>query len=117
MNAPLYNILGYNFIYRNRKANSRGGVAMYIRNDIKYVLRPDLEVNIDTEFESIFIEAKINNDTVIVGEVYRIPNTSEILSIERYEQITTKLVNVPHHIILGTDQNFDFLKVEKKNIP
>ena len=33
-----------------------GGALFYIKNDINYKLRPDLNINKDKELESIFIE-------------------------------------------------------------
>ena len=47
----------------------------------------------------------------IVGEIYRVPNTSEITSINRYENITKKLSEMPQNVIIDTDQNSDYLKV------
>ena len=50
-------IPGYKLTYRNRQTGSRGGVAMYIRDDLNYIIREDSYVNIDDKFESIFVEA------------------------------------------------------------
>ncbi len=38
-NANMFQIPGYNFIYRNRETNRRGGVAMYIRQGIQFTRR------------------------------------------------------------------------------
>ena len=111
--TKLYKISGYKLICRNRVMNRRGGVAMYIKDNIKYKLRKDLEINIDGEFESLFIEAQLNNKQVIVGEVYRVPNTSEIDSITRFDTILNNLVSSKLDIIIGTDQNFDYIKIEQ----
>ena len=46
-----------------------------------------------------------------MGEIYRVPNTSEHDSIERYETILKQLVHYKN-IIVGTDQNFDYLKID-----
>jgi hypothetical protein len=92
--------------------NRRGGVAMYLKDNIKYKLRNDLEIHIDGEFECLFIEAQLNNKQVIVGEVYRVPNTNEIDSIARFDQILNNLENSKLDIIIGTDQNFDYIKIE-----
>ena len=51
----LYNMPKYNCINRFRKQRRGGGVSLYIRNDIKYMSRPDL-VYFDGEMESLFIE-------------------------------------------------------------
>ena len=54
---------------------------------------------------------KNGNRGTIVGEIYRVPNTSEITLINRYENITKKLSDMPQNVIIGTDQNFDYLTV------
>ena len=57
------------------------------------------------------IQNKYGNRGTIVGEIYPVPNTSEITSINRYENITKKLSDMPQKVVIGTDQNFDYLKV------
>ena len=104
-NAHLFKLPNYNFIYKNRKIKSKGGVAIYIRDNIQYNLREDLSIFIEGEFESIFIESINNGQTSIVGEIYRIPNTSVNLSIQRYEAILQKMESSNSQVIIGTDQN------------
>ncbi len=69
-NCAFYNIPGYNLVCRNRQTGSRGGVAMYIRDDLNYMNRDDISINIDGEFESIFVEVNSNNASCIFGEIY-----------------------------------------------
>ena len=108
-NAHLFKLPNYNFIYKNGKIKSKGGVAIYIRDNIQYNLRED--IFIEGEFESIFIESINNCQTSIVGEIYRIPNTSVNLSIQRYETILHKMESSNSQVIIGTDKNFDYLKI------
>ena len=89
-NKNLYNISGYNLFTNNRSAGKRGGVAIYIRDNISAKIRPDLEVNVENEFESIFIEATFAGEKTIIGEIYRVPNTNESDSIDRYDAILKK---------------------------
>ncbi len=42
----------------------------------------------------------------IVGEIYRIPNTNETESLNRYEYVLNKLPIDNYRIILASDQNF-----------
>ena len=104
---------GYNLVCRNRQINTRGGVAIYIKDTFKFKRRYDLEVNVDGEFESIIIEAEFNNSKVIVGEIYRVPNTSESDSISRYDTILNTLLNNKMDTMLGTDQNFDYVNIDQ----
>ena len=48
---------------------------------------------------------------LIIAEIYRIPNTNERQSIARYDEVMSSLVNTKCDILLGTDQNFDYVKV------
>ena len=67
------------------------------------------------EFESIIIELNNKKHNLIVGEIYRIPNTNEQTSIERYEQIIKNLHTHKGDIIIGTDQNFNLLNTSCHN--
>ncbi len=112
-NAPLYNIPGYSFCYRNRIGSTRGGVALYVRDDLKFKLRDDIAINVDGEFESIFVEISGQGiSSTIVGEIYRIPNTNEIVSIERYQTILNRIASLKLDTIIASDLNFDLLKVQ-----
>ncbi len=55
----------------------------------------------------------MQNYKAIAGEIYRIPNSNEAQSLSRYEDILNKLQNYKNNIIIGTDQNFDYLKIDK----
>ena len=63
--------------------------------------------------ESIVIEVKAIYDkqNAIKAEIYRVPNTNDHISIERYDEFVTKLSQTKMDIIIGTDQNFDLMKV------
>lgn len=106
----MFQINGYNFVCRNR-TKSRGGVGIYITSNIRYSVRTDLGLNIEGEFESIFIEAKSINHRFIVGEIYRVPGTNTSISIARYDQILEQLESEKCDVYLGTDQNFDYAKI------
>ena len=62
-NAHIFKLPNYNFNYKNRKIKAKGGVAIYIRDNIQYNLREDLSILIEGEFESIFIESINNGQT------------------------------------------------------
>ena len=66
---------------------------------------------IEVAFESIFIESINNGQTSIVGKIYRIPNINVNLSIPRYETILHKTESSISQVIIGTDQNFDYLNI------
>ena len=66
-----------------------------------------MAINVENEFESIFIEI-----SMIIGEIYRVPNTNETQSIERFHNITNKIKTTHCKAFIGTDQNFDLLKYD-----
>ncbi len=57
-NAGMYDISGYSFVCHNRKSLTRGGVAIYILNELNYKVRNDLCLNVEGEFESIAVEVE-----------------------------------------------------------
>ena len=85
---------------------------MYINSDIQYKIRDDLSIFHEGEFETIFIET-VHNPT-IVGEIYRVPNTGIKSSLNHSESLMSKLMG-NKSVIIGTDQNFDFLKIKINN--
>ena len=98
-----------------RKNRSGGGVSLCIYNTVKFTRRLDLEY-FDAEMESIFIEidSSIFNtkSNVIIGLIYRMPDSSVEIFIERMDTI----LNVIHKekkicYFLG-DLNLCFLKCD-----
>ena len=92
---------GYKLVCRNKQTGSWGGVVMYIRDDLNYIIRDHISVNIDGKFESIFVEVHSKTGNCIFGEIYRVPNTNEILSISYYETILNKLQHIKKRHCIG----------------
>ena len=65
-NETQYDISGFHpLIAKSRPDNSdRGGVAFYVRDDLDYIERPDLNLFIPFVFESLFITLKPINLTL-----------------------------------------------------
>lgn len=108
----LCEIEGYHFEKEFRKMKTKGGVGIYISNELKYINRKDLAFFIEGKVESCFIEV-INKQgkNIIMGEVYRIPNTDPTLLTENYKTLFKKIKEEKKELIIGTDQNLDFLKL------
>ena len=85
-------------------------MAIYIRNDIDFIIRDDIGLFIEGEMESIFVETTHKGHKMLVGEIYRVPNTDPVVAIERYDNILDKIQNV-HNVIIGMDQNLYLLKI------
>ena len=91
-NCDLYNIDGYNCVEIHRPVKTGGGVGSFIRNNIPFQIRNDL--NIHNEFcESIFIE--IDKDifdkkkNIIIAVIYRPPGSD----IKVFNEIFYELLN------------------------
>ena len=116
LNVAQYKIPGYKLVPVNRKTITKGGVAIYIKQDFVYKERDDLSDYHEGEFEAAFVEIKDMNKTLIVGEIYRVPNTNENAALTRYEAVLERIHdNKPSLCIIGTDQNFDYMKINKHN--
>ena len=112
-NADKFSIPGYNFVHKSRKSLSKGGVAMYIADKYTFVERQDLCINVEGEYESIAVELNSQNGgrNLIISEIYRIPNTSERESLARYDKMVCNICSTNSDVILGTDQNMDYMKI------
>ena len=110
----MFPIPGYNFVQVSRSSLTRGGVEIYLLNDINYKERQDICMNLEGQFESIDVEVKTKNSkhNIIIAEFDRVPNTNERLSIERHDQMVTALGHTKCDLMIGTDQNFDYMKVD-----
>ncbi len=102
---------GYKLLSEHRKKLTKGGVAIYINKKLKYIERADLSIFEEGFFESCFIELSMHNKNVVIGEIYRVPGTSENNFISKYEDLLHRIKNEKKDIIIGTDQNLDYLKV------
>ena len=114
-NKNTVDIDGYTLREDHRQNMTQGGVAVYINNKLQFVPRPDLAIFDEGVFESYFIELTAEGRNIIVGEVYRIPNTNQQLFLERYQSIIDKIKLEKKDIIIGTDQNLDYLKIQQHN--
>jgi len=112
-NAEAYNLPGYKFIYKNRTKEQRGGVAIYVKDIYNFTLIEEVSFFDEGVYESIFIKAKAGSESVIVGEIYRIPNTNLPKTLGLYEKTLDILNDSKDKVIIGTDQNLNYLNIEK----
>ena len=104
---------GYTFIHEN-SPTIIGGVAMYIKNSIKFE-RPG-KYNFEVSgCENIWIDVKLNNNkNLVIGTVYRHPKQNPSFFIEKFSEIL-HLLNVDNAtcFILG-DMN---ININKSKMP
>ena len=106
-NDPDLKILDYKFIGRHRSNRKGGGVGFLIKKTLK-ARAIDLTLNSDSA-ESLFIEVKGNQDNMLVGSIYRAPNTNVGDFIDSYQVLGEKLHKYKN-ILIGLDHNLDLLK-------
>ncbi len=81
----------YKLFSEHRKNMSKGGVAIYVHKTLKYKERDDLRIFDEGFLESCFIELTMQTKNIIVGEIYRVPGTSEGTFITKYEDLISKI--------------------------
>ena len=102
---------GYEFIGNNRKNKKGGGVGIFVLNTLKHKVRKDLHVESKC-MENITTEIMCNRKNIVVGSIYRPPNTNHSEFMDHYTELIRKIKNENKEIILGMDHNLDFLKSE-----
>ncbi len=107
----LVSVCGYNVLRRDRKGGPGGGVCIYIRNDLNYLRRLDLEKD---EIETLVIEIFIKySKSLLVSVVYRPPDCSKYLNRNFdhvFADFVATAVSENKEFILSGDLNCDYLK-------
>ena len=110
-NENLYKLSGYNFESRPRNSGKGGGVGVYVKENVSYIRRKDLE---NENIENIVIEIIIKESkNVLIATHYRPPNSSKHLC-EKFNDIFNESLSLycsesKETILLG-DLNADYLK-------
>lgn len=108
--ATMCNIDGYNHIFDVRKNRIGGGTSLFISKNIKYQLRPELNIFND-DINSVFVEldksTTSNNKPIIVGLIYRPPNTSTVIFNNSLEVLLNMVTKSSIDIYMMGDFNID----------
>ena len=117
-NCDLYELSSYVFVERHRHTRKGGGVGIFIKDYVSFQDRNDL-YSIDDMFESIFIEIDKNvfnkNSNIVIGVIYRPPNTDINCFNESLNVILDKLKNENKLCFLMGDYNINLLNSDKHN--
>ena len=105
----LVQIPGYQLVCNNRKNRKGGGVGILISNHIKFRERKDLTNNTNVT-ENCFIEILSSKGNIIVGSLYRPPNTVEDRFHELIDYVLESSNKESKQLILGMDHNLDLLQ-------
>jgi hypothetical protein len=107
-------LCGFKMEYNYRTLKTQSGVAVYVNEKLEYNSRNDLGVFHEGVMECCFVEliTEKNRKNIIIGEVYRVPGTDENFFLEEYNNILHNIGKENKDLIIGTDQNLDYLKSE-----
>ena len=111
-NTSRLHIPGYTYVGKVRQGKKGGGVGFLVRDDLKFRKQPDLEVTSEI-LENNFIELKCNRENVLIGSLYRPPNTNEKKFLSCYKKLVTNLSKQKLPYIIGLDHNMDLLKIDR----
>ena len=110
-------LAGYHeLILRCRDDGIRGGVGLYLKSMIHFIIREDISVFIPHDCESLFVEIINNNGrNVVVGVVYR-PSTEPHADVDIFASNMEHIMDTIQHenklgLVMG-DMNIDLLKFE-----
>jgi len=105
-------IPNYKYCEKHRSSSRGGGVAIYIQEDINYVVRQDLDMYCCDEFEFICIQIEDQTGGKIIACVYRPPNSNLSCFNESYSKLLDKLMSEKHEIYIAGDFNVNLLSHE-----
>ena len=110
--SPVLSIPGYETYQCNRVGKKGGGVAILLAAIYRCKIL-DIKLN-SAEFESVFIKLELQNgECVVLGSIYRPPNTDQKKFNEEYHMIITQLKKECQNVVIRLDHNMDFLKSSK----
>ena len=109
-NVKFYPFHGYNIVSKERTSKRGGGIALAIKEDVKYIQRPDISIFNDV-CETLFIEIFKPGKNVIIGVCYRPPGQSVKAYLNHLKEMLS-VVNSEHkECILMGDFNVDLMKL------
>ena len=113
------NIPGYHEFIFEPTETTHGGTGFYMKDNIDYVIREDLQINSPSDFESMFIEIQFpKKKNLIIGCVYRHPTSN--ISVQDFtnlhlDTILQKISLENKQCALMGDFNVDLLKTDSNN--
>ena len=105
------NIVGYQPPIGMGTEAAKGGVLIYVKDDINYMPRDDLNMHKPKELESFFIEIiNARGKNTLLGTIYRHPCMDQNTFIDDYiKPLNDKLIAENKKTFIAGDFNFDLL--------
>ena len=115
VNSDMYSIPNYRGVHKTRNGRRGGGVSLFIHESIEFTNRDDLSLLFNDVIESVFVEIDksvfCSTTNIIIGEVYRPPNTSVDEFNECLEHLLTYVGRSNALCYLMSDFNINLLNV------
>ena len=90
-------------IRRDRSFQAYGGVAVYVKSNLKCKPRPDLCI---PQLEATWIETKLDQETLLIGTFYRPPGAN-VAYWDLIDQSVQLASNTPYKVVILGDLNAD----------
>ena len=94
---------------KDRQGDSHGGVILYVKNNIHYTRRQDLELR---GVESIWIELTLKHKHILFGVFYRPPNSEAVIFSAIEDSINLAVDSGVNDIIITGDFNLNMQNVQ-----
>ena len=115
LNAENYGIEGYSHEYLCREGKKGGGISLYIKDNINFINRKDLNV-MESHIEALFIEITKEENNIskncLICVVYRPPNNDVNLFTNSLSEIIQKYDLSNNSIYIMGDFNINLLNID-----
>ena len=116
-------IPNFNFVYKKRSKFRGGGVGFYIKQGISHKILENVAFFIEKVFECLTIELTINNNKIIICNIYRSPSplanqtpTEHLDSFfMNFENLMSELSALNQESFIFMDSNINLLNVNQNN--
>ena len=113
-NEHLVNIPNYNYVGKHRTYKKGGGVGFLVHNELHYKTKTDIKLAYESDLEYHFIELKTKKRNMILGSMYRPPQSKEKAFLKDYEKLIGCIADLKDKdLVIGIDHNMDLLKASK----
>lgn len=109
LSSALVDIPGYQLVRADREGKGGGGVAVYIRDDLRYKTVCSSPVEYNGPLEYLFIEIFTCHRKMLVEVMYRAPKLPYIIELENI--FADHIINYDDVLLIG-DINTNYMSVD-----
>ena len=106
------NLPGYKFVHNSRLHFKGGGVALYVKDTIRFHVLTELTTMHEKLFESIFVKLELQNESIICGTIYRSPSHDTGSNQIFFDNLKETLESIKsnHKCYIFGDLNYNLLQ-------